>query len=76
MSQALDLSGMWERIERGEPTPEDLATVKAAVSERDDLAMLVRMLVGEVKRTRPDSPTAAKAVDYLVRKSLQGSPLR
>ncbi len=40
--------------------------------EREDLAMLIRRLVHKFK----DNPVAAKALDYLKRKGLQGSPLR
>ena len=42
----------------------------------DDLAMLVRRLVHEVRKTNKESSVAIKAVDYLKRKGLQGSPIR
>ncbi len=40
----------------------------------DDLAMLVRRLARKVELNHPDF--AEKAMDYLKRKGLQGSPLR
>lgn len=42
----------------------------------DDLAMLVRLLVHSLRKHSPDNETARKAVDYLRRHELQGSPLR
>lgn len=42
----------------------------------DELAMLVRQLAHSLKKSKPDSKLPAKAVDYLVRHGLQGSPLR
>lgn len=42
----------------------------------DDLAMLVRQLVHSLRKHSPDNTTAARAVDYLKRHELQGSPLR
>jgi hypothetical protein len=41
-----------------------------------DLSMLVRQLVHSLKKAKPDSDLAARAVDYLQRKGLAGSPLR
>jgi hypothetical protein len=41
-----------------------------------DLSMLVRQLVHSLKKAKPDSDLAARAVDYLKRKGLAGSPLR
>ena len=40
----------------------------------DDLAMLVRRLARKVQLNNPD--LASKAMDYLKRKGLKGSPLR
>ena len=42
----------------------------------DDLAMLVRRLVYEVRRSNPGSVCASKAMDYLSRCGLKSSPLR
>lgn len=42
----------------------------------DDLAALVRQLVRSLRKTAPDNDLADKALDYLKRKGLQGSPLR
>lgn len=42
----------------------------------DELAMLIRMLVHSTRKTNPDNETAKKAMDYLTRHNLQGSPLR
>jgi hypothetical protein len=54
-----------------------LASQSVAVpAEVDDLAALVRQLVHALKKASPTSPLAARSVDYLQRKGLQGSPLR
>lgn len=42
----------------------------------DDLAMLVRQLVHSLKKANPNSGLPARALDYLQRKGLAGSPLR
>ena len=42
----------------------------------DDLATLVRHLVRYIKNNAPDTELPNKAIDYLKRKGLQGSPLR
>lgn len=42
----------------------------------DDLSMLVRRLVHALSKAAPDHTLPAKAMDYLQRKGLQGSPLR
>ena len=42
----------------------------------DDLATLVRHLVRYIQKTAPDKELTDKALDYLKRKGLQGSPLR
>jgi hypothetical protein len=52
------------------------ASAQPADPRVDDLAMLVRQLVHSLKKAKPDSNLAARAVDYLQRKSLAGSPLR
>jgi hypothetical protein len=53
---------------------------KAAQPEQqpvvDDLAALVRQLVHSLAKAKPDSPLVERALDYLRRKGLQGSPLR
>lgn len=41
-----------------------------------DLAMLVKMLVRRIRKLDPKDTVAAKAMDYLKRNGLQGSPLR
>jgi hypothetical protein len=42
----------------------------------DELAMLVKQLVHSLRRAAPDNALADRAVDYLTRRGLQGSPLR
>jgi hypothetical protein len=57
----------------------DAARRSAAIGEGGlvgDLSMLVRQLVHSLKKAKPDSDLAARAVDYLQRKGLAGSPLR
>ncbi|WP_286974943.1 hypothetical protein [Pseudomonas sp.] len=60
--------------------PSDLRMI---IGERDvalgqvgDLSMLVRQLVHALRKAAPDHALPAKAVDYLKRKGLQGSPMR
>lgn len=43
---------------------------------RSDLSMLVRQLIRRVRKADRDDETAKKALDYLTRHNLQGSPLR
>lgn len=42
----------------------------------DDLAALVRRLAHSLKKAVPSNDLPEKAMDYLKRKDLQGSPLR
>ena len=42
----------------------------------DDLAALVRQLVRSLRKADPQHALPDKAIDYLKRKGLQGSPLR
>ena len=42
----------------------------------DDLSALVRQLAHRLGKAAPDSDLPAKALDYLKRMGLQGSPLR
>ena len=42
----------------------------------DDLSALVRRLVHSLSKAAPEHDLPAKALDYLKRKGLQGSPLR
>jgi hypothetical protein len=42
----------------------------------DDLAQLVKQLARALRNTNPDAELPAKALDYLKRKELLGSPLR
>jgi hypothetical protein len=42
----------------------------------DDLAMLVRRLAHSLRQAAPSNDLPDKALDYLQRKGLQGSPLR
>mgnify|MGYP001567229262 CR=1 FL=1 len=42
----------------------------------DDLAALVRRLAHSLRKAAPDNDLPEKALDYLLRKGLQGSPLR
>jgi hypothetical protein len=52
---------------------EGLRTDAACV---DDLSAIIRQLVHSLRKAAPDHALPAKAVGYLVRKGLQGSPLR
>jgi hypothetical protein len=52
------------------------AVQPAAPADLDDLAALTRQLVYALKKAKPDSDLAARAVNYLQRKGLAGSPLR
>jgi hypothetical protein len=55
----------------------DGRTAGAAPDARvEDLAALVRQLVHSLNKVKPDSDLAKRAVDYLQRKGLAGSPLR
>lgn len=42
----------------------------------DDLAALVRRLAQSLRKAAPDNDLPEKALDYLKRKNLQGSPQR
>jgi len=42
----------------------------------DDLALLVKQLAHALKKDRPDKVLPDRAMDYLKRKELLGSPLR
>lgn len=42
----------------------------------DDLAQLVTRLVRQLRKAAPDNELSEKALDYLKRKELLGSPLR
>ena len=42
----------------------------------DEMAMLIRRLARAVKKANPSSDLPEKAMDYLTRHGLQGSPLR
>ena len=42
----------------------------------DELAQLVKQLVQSLRKATPDAELPAKALDYLKRKELCGSPLR
>lgn len=44
--------------------------------EADDLVALVQRLARELRRAAPDNDLPEKALDYLRRKNLQGTPLR
>lgn len=68
-----------------EPCGDTLAAIGWAIQELqavqpdrrvDDLAALVRRLVRSLSKASPDHALPAKAVDYLQRIGLQGSPLR
>ena len=48
----------------------------AAEALADNLAALVRQLVFALRKARPDHPVAERALTYLTRKGLVGSPLR
>lgn len=65
---AADLSARDARIRREER--------EAAAAKVDELAALIRLLVHSLRKHSPDNETARKAVDYLKRNELQGSPLR
>ncbi|HJV72703.1 MAG TPA: hypothetical protein VJ654_00650 [Noviherbaspirillum sp.] len=68
-----------------EPCGDTLAAIGAAIQELqamqpdhrvDDLVALVRQLARSLSKAAPDHALPAKAMDYLQRKGLQGSPLR
>jgi len=42
----------------------------------DDLAQMVKRLARALRKSNPDTELPAKALDYLKRKELLGSPLR
>lgn len=42
----------------------------------DDLAMLIKQLVRHLKKANPSDELPEKAMDYLRRHNLQGSPFR
>lgn len=44
--------------------------------EADDLVALVQRLARDLRKAAPDNGLPEKAMDYLRRKGLQGSPLR
>lgn len=44
--------------------------------EADDLVALVQRLARALRKAAPDNELPEKALDYLRRKNLQGSPLR
>jgi hypothetical protein len=52
------------------------ATGQEPVASMDDLSMLIRQLVHALRKAAPDNALAERAMDYLKRKGLQGSPLR
>ncbi len=56
--------------------PEPREEREAAAAKVDELAALVRQLVRSLRKHSPDNETARKAMDYLRRHELQGSPLR
>lgn len=45
-------------------------------SRTDDMAMLIKQLIHALNKASPGNKTAARALDYLQRKNLIGSPLR
>lgn len=51
-------------------------TVRSNSPLLDELAMLVRKLVQQLRKAAPGNESAEKAVDYLKRKGLAGNPLR
>ena len=53
------------------PIPDELNLNKV-----DDLAMIARRLVRELRKCDPTNKTAADALDYLERSGLTGNPLR
>jgi hypothetical protein len=52
------------------------ATGTASDERVDDLAMLIRLLVRALSGASPDNRLIPRALDYLKRKGLAGSPLR
>ncbi len=59
-----------------QPITQPLIAEAARDDRVDDLAALVRRLARSLSKAAPDNDLPAKAVDYLQRKCLQGSPLR
>lgn len=68
----IELSAIAER-DKLKAENEALRNTSACV---DDLSALVRQLVQRLRKAAPDSDLPAKALDYLQRKGLQGSPMR
>lgn len=62
---------VWDAADRAA-----LDAAATALESVGDLAMLVRMLVHKVQTFNPHSDLAKRAMDYLTRHGLQGSPLR
>lgn len=55
---------------------EERAKVIALADHVDNLSMAVKQLCHALKRHEPDSDTAARAMQYLQKHNLIGSPLR
>ncbi|MFC4927808.1 hypothetical protein [Delftia deserti] len=58
------------------PTHMGEAAPQAPAAPVDDLAQLVKQLVRALRKAAPGNDLADKALDYLKRQGLQGSPLR
>lgn len=62
--------GLYDAKEQSSASP------ACSTATLDDLSMLIRQLAHSLKKARPDSELPDRAVDYLARHGLQGSPLR
>lgn len=66
------------------PTTETRTALRVALmdefesqtSQVDEMAMLIKQLVQLLRKAAPGNETAARAMDYLKRNDLLGSPLR
>jgi hypothetical protein len=68
--QVRQLDAMVGRMKR------EAAAPQAPAAPVDDLAQLVKQLVRTLRKAAPGNDLAEKAMDYLKRQGLQGSPLR
>lgn len=71
IAYAESLEGLYRRHKATEER--QMIELRATVG---DLSALVRRLVQTLTKAAPDNDLPAKAMDYLKRKGLQGSPLR
>lgn len=59
---------VWQAAQAAKPTPH--------AQDVENMASLIRQMASSLKRAKPDSELPRRAVEYLQRKNLLGSPLR